>query len=67
MSTSILKALQNANYNIGNSQHRLQSLPLVIQQLKNAVTLLEKGYGLEEEIEPLLEKYKTLENVPDKQ
>jgi len=35
-------------------------------QLHNAVTLLEKGYDLNEEVEPLLEEYGDVDSVPDK-
>lgn len=66
MATSIMEALQNANYNLKNNIERLPMLmPLVKEQLNNAVTLLDKGYGIWDEIEPLLEKYGTLEDVPD--
>lgn len=66
METSIMEALQNANYNLKNNIERLPVLmPLVKEQLNNAVTLLDKGYGIWDEIEPLLEKYGTLEDVPD--
>lgn len=35
-------------------------------QLHNAIVLLEKGYGIYEEVEPLLEKYGDVENVPER-
>jgi len=60
MSTSILEALQNANYNI---QHI--GLVLAKGQLHNAVVLLEKGYDVYDKVEPLLEKYGTVKNVPE--
>lgn len=66
MTTSIMEALQNANYNLKNNIERLPMLmPLVKEQLNNAVTLLDKGYGIWDKVEPLLEKYGTLEDVPD--
>ena len=34
-------------------------------QLNNAVVLLEKGYNPYDEVEPLLEKYGNIDNVPD--
>jgi hypothetical protein len=65
MSVTVLEALQNANYNFKTN------LPfgvnLAKNQLNNAVTLLEKGYGLDEEVEPLLEQYGDVENVPEKE
>ena len=36
-------------------------------QLHNAVVLLEKGYSLYDEVEPLLEKHGKVENVPEKE
>ncbi len=67
MSVSILEALQNAEYNLKNcTTLGLPLLPLVEGQLHNAVALLERGYDIEEQIEPLLEKYEKVENVPQK-
>jgi len=63
MSVSILEALQNANYNL-KSNGQLGAM-IAKDQLNNAVTLLEKGYSLDDEVEPLLEKYGSIENVPD--
>ena len=40
-------------------------LPLLKSQLNNAIVLLEKGYSVYDEVEPLLEKYGDVENVPD--
>jgi len=66
MAVSILEALQNANYNLDSAQKiGMFLLPLVKDQLNNAVVLLEKGYSLETEVEPLLEKYGDVENVPE--
>ena len=66
MSVSILEALQNANYNLDNCMKGLPLLPLVKEQLNNAVTLLDKGYGIWDEVEPLLEEYGDVESVPEK-
>ena len=64
---TILEALQNANYNIDNVKRvGIALLPLVKGQLNNAVVLLEKGYDLEDEVEPLLEKYGNVDDVPEK-
>jgi hypothetical protein len=59
MSVSILEALQNADYNM---QHNGQ----IGYELHNSVILLEKGYPLNTEIEPLLEEYGDVDNVPEK-
>jgi hypothetical protein len=64
MSVSILEALQNADYNIRNNGNI--GLMLAKGQLHNAVTLLEKGYSVGDEVEPLLEQYGKVENVPEK-
>ncbi len=60
---TILEALQNANYNIKSGIGI--SLMFAKDQLNNAVTLLEKGYTLETDIEELLEEYEFFENVPE--
>ena len=67
MAVTILEALENANYNLDNvAKLGIMLLPLAKEQLNNAVVLLEKGYGLYDKVEPLLEKYGDVENVPDK-
>ncbi len=67
MSVSIMEALQNANYNLDNVARIPMLLPMVKEQLNNAVTLLDKGYGIWDEVEPLLEEFGSVENVPEKQ
>ena len=62
MSVCILEALQNAEYNMKPGF----TLQLAKGQLHNAIVLLEKGYGIYDEVEPLLEKYGAIENVPEK-
>ena len=65
MSITILEALQNADYNL----KRPSVTPVEAcgkRQLHNAVVLLGKGYSLCDKIEPLLEKYYEIENVPPK-
>lgn len=64
MSVSILEALQNAEYNLDFSNPMLCSLGK--GQLHNAVQLLLKGYSLDDQVEPLLEKYGHAEDVPEK-
>lgn len=64
MSVTILEALQNAQYNL-DSQH-----PLMAQtgknQLSNAVILLNKGYSIHDEVDPILTQYGSAEAAPDK-
>jgi hypothetical protein len=67
MSVSILEALQNANYNLDNLARMPMLMPLVKGQLNNAIVLLEKGYSIDDEVEPLLEEYGDVESVPEKQ
>jgi len=62
-----MKALQNANNNLDNLKTIPILLPLVKEQLNNAATLLEKGYGIWDKIDPLLEKYGDVDNVPEKE
>jgi len=68
MSVSILEALYNAEMNVSTAQKvpamtRIL-LPLANEQLHNAITLLEKGYGLDDEVDPLLEEYGNVDDVP---
>lgn len=66
MSVSILECLQNARYNLDNAIKMPMLMPMVKEQLNNAVELLDKGYDIWDEVEPLLEKYGNIENVPEK-
>jgi len=65
MSVTILEALMNADYNI--QKNGAIGLMLAKGQLHNAVELLDRGYSVDDEVEPLLEKYGKVENVPDKE
>ena len=64
MSTTILEALQNARYNFVHNPTLGKFL--AHEQLNNAIELFERGYGIYDEIEPLLEEYGQIENVPEK-
>lgn len=68
MGTTILESLKNAKTNLGSVQGIGSILPLFLadQQLHDVVILLEKGFDLTDEIEPLLEKYGDAESVPNK-
>lgn len=67
MSVSIIEALQNAEINIENVKRIGPAiLPLAQGQLHNAIVLLEKGYSIDDEVEPLLEQYGSVEDVPEK-
>ena len=65
MAVTILEALQNADYNLNQSMSFV-TLRLAQEQLHNDIVLLEKGYDVDELVEPLLEKYGAVEDVPDK-
>ena len=67
MAVTILEALQNANHNLDNVKYMgMAFIPIVKGQLNNAVVLLEKGYDLHDEVEPLLEEFGDVDSVPDK-
>lgn len=65
MAVTILEALQNADYNL--QKNGMIGLAFVKWQLHNATVLLEKGYSLYEEIDPILEKYPNIEEAPEKE
>ena len=66
MAVTIFEALENANYNLDNVKIMgFGIIPMIKAQLNNAVTLLEKGYDLDTEVEPLIKKYGSVENVPE--
>ena len=68
MSVSILEALMSAEHNLGNVWViGTAIIPIVQEQLHNAVALLEKGYSTSDEVEPLLEKFGSVEAVPEKE
>ncbi len=64
MSTTILEALQNADYNLQNNN--VIGVHIAKEQLHNSVELLLKDYELSDEVDPLLEKWGDVANVPDK-
>ena len=67
MSVTILEGLMCAETNIDNAAALgLGILPLAKKQLHNAITLLEKGYSIDDEVEPLLKKYGSADDVPQK-
>ena len=63
MSVTILETLENADRNL--QQDSMLGLA-VAKKIHNAVVLLRKGYDLDgTEVEPLLEQYGSVENVPE--
>jgi hypothetical protein len=66
MSVSILECLQNAQLNLsGPLANEPPFRDIAMRQLSNGITLLEKGYPLNTQVEPLLEKHGDAESVPD--
>ena len=61
--TTILEALQNADFNI--QKNGMIGLLVAKEQLHNAIVLLAKGYTLNDEIDPFLEQYENIEDVPE--
>jgi len=66
MAVTILEALQNARYNLIDNKGVGLAWMIGKEQLDNAIILLEKGYGLYETADPLLEVYGEAKSVPDK-
>lgn len=64
MSVTIIEALQNAEINLGLNAQGFQRM-LGLNQLKNGIALLEKGYPPNTKVEPLLEAHADIGQVPD--
>ena len=62
---TILEALQNAKHNLIEGKTSI-NITVGKQQLNNAVTLLEKGYSLSDDIEELMCDHANVEDVPEK-
>lgn len=65
MSVSILETLQNAKINLVDNAGFPPIQAIGRNQLVNALTLLEKGYPLETEIDPILEAHPNPESAPE--
>ena len=62
---TILEALENAESNLKTNDST--GAWLARSQVHNAVVLLQKGYLLHDFVDPLLEKYGTVEKVPEQE
>ena len=62
--TTILDAIRNADYNL--QKNGLMGLVIAKEQLHNAAVLLGKGYDIYDTVNPLIEEYGIIENVPEK-
>lgn len=70
MSITIMDALKNAKYNLTEDVWIFLCDPVLniaISQVKNAVTLLEKNYNLDDCIDDIFKEYGEIDNVPRKQ
>lgn len=68
MAVSILECLLGAELNFKSA--RVEHNPIAriaCEQLHNAVGLLDKGYGIWDEVDPLIEKHGKVEDVPKKE
>jgi hypothetical protein len=63
MATMIFTALINANENIQSKEKKKIEAGKI--QLNEIIQLLEKGFGLGAEIEPIIEMHKSLDKVPE--
>lgn len=66
MSVTILETLQNAKINLIENGNTQIGQMIGRCQLQNAITLLEKGYSIDDEVDPLLEEYGDVNHVPHK-
>ena len=63
MAVSILECLMNAEHNLKVGIPAIK--PMAMEQLHNAIVLLEKGYDADTEVEPLIEEYGNVDSVPE--
>jgi hypothetical protein len=63
MSVSIMEALQNADYNLRNNGGI--GAMFAKEQVHNATVLLDKGYDIWTNVDALIEKYGSVEDVPE--
>ena len=57
MSVTILEALRNARYNLIDNKGVGLAWMIGKEQLDNAIILLEKGYPINELVDPLIDEY----------
>lgn len=66
MSVTLLEVLQNAQINLVENAHTGIGLTIGKEQLKNAITLLEKGYGIDDDFDTIMGEHENVAEVPDK-
>ena len=74
---TIMEVLQNAKYNVGKGLYGNWKancpdcasgvITLGLDQLENAIKLLEKGYGLYDDFEAVTQGYEQIDAVPEKE
>lgn len=62
---TILESLENARYNLVENKGVGIAELLGVQQLDNAITLLEKGYPVDFDFEHLFTIWEKMEDVPE--
>lgn len=66
MACTILDTLRNARYNLIDNRGVGLAWTIGKEQLDNAMILLEKGYCIDELIDPILDNYGDAKSVPEK-
>lgn len=67
MAVTILEALQNARCNLIDNRGVGVAWSIGKMQLDNAIILLEKGYSIDDLVDPLLDEHGDAILVPNKQ
>lgn len=66
MSVTILECLLNAQVNLVDNKGVVFAFTIGKEQLNHAIILLEKGYSIDDKVEPLIEEYGDIKSVPEK-
>jgi hypothetical protein len=63
-----IEILENARMNISNIRMLgMRLLPLIEEQIDNAICILEKGYSAYADVDDLLTQYGDVQNIPAKE
>lgn len=67
---TILEVLENAEYNITEARGKVESfgeiqMQLGLDQLKNAIKILENGYNVYHDFNSLIEEFGNVDNIPE--
>ena len=66
MSVTILEVLQNAQINLIQNGNTQIGRMIGSEQLNNAIELLEKGYGIDEVFDEIIEEHGSVKDAPYK-